>query len=59
MEIESRVGEGTCVTVHLPLDCERARRDGKALARMVPRSKETPPDLRAELRSDIAVKRRA
>jgi two-component system, cell cycle sensor histidine kinase DivJ len=53
MEIESRIGEGTCVIVHLPLDCEGARRtrETSALARVVPRSNDA--------RSDIAVKKSA
>jgi two-component system, cell cycle sensor histidine kinase DivJ len=55
MEIESRVGAGTSVAVHLPLDCESARRKGGTLARVAPRAKDTPSDLRP----DIAVKRRA
>jgi cell cycle sensor histidine kinase DivJ len=59
MEIESRVGEGTRVVVHLPLDCEGARHQDRALARVAPRVKDTPSDLRADLSSDIAVKRRA
>jgi cell cycle sensor histidine kinase DivJ len=32
MAIESHVGEGTRVTVRLPVDCESARRQGGALA---------------------------
>lgn len=28
VEIRSRLGEGTCVTVHLPRDCEHAQRGG-------------------------------
>jgi cell cycle sensor histidine kinase DivJ len=30
VEIRSRLGEGTCVTVHLPLDCENAQRAAAA-----------------------------
>jgi two-component system, cell cycle sensor histidine kinase DivJ len=59
MEIESRVGTGTRVMVHLPLDCESARRKGRTVASVVSRIKDTPSDVRADLRSDIAVKRRA
>jgi two-component system, cell cycle sensor histidine kinase DivJ len=57
MEIESRVGEGTRVIVHLPLDCEGARRkrETPAVARILPRSN----DARSEIRSDIAVKKSA
>jgi cell cycle sensor histidine kinase DivJ len=55
MEIESRVGEGTRVIVHLPLDCEAARRNGAppAPARMVPRFNPARPDIRTDIRSDI------
>jgi cell cycle sensor histidine kinase DivJ len=59
MEIESRVGAGTRVMVHLPLDCESARRRDRAVASMVARIKDAPADIRAELRQDIAVKKRA
>jgi hypothetical protein len=45
--------------VHLPLDCESARRKGGAVASMVPHAKDMPSDLRADRRSDIAVKKRA
>jgi cell cycle sensor histidine kinase DivJ len=57
MEIESRVGEGTRVIVHLPLDCEGARREsrGSALAKIVPRTS----DVRSDIRSDVAVKKSA
>ena len=27
IDIQSRIGEGTCITVRLPLDCETPRRD--------------------------------
>jgi two-component system, cell cycle sensor histidine kinase DivJ len=49
MEIESQVGEGTRVTIHLPLDCERARRRSAAL----PRIDDARPDIRADLRADL------
>ena len=55
MEIESRVGEGTRVIVHLPFDCEGARRNNEAPARIVPRIN----DVRADVRADIAVKKSA
>ena len=55
MEIESRVGEGTRVIVHLPFDCESARRDSEPLARVVPRSS----DARSDIRSDSVVKKSA
>jgi cell cycle sensor histidine kinase DivJ len=57
MEIESRVGEGTRVIVHLPFDCEGARRQSgtPAVARILARI----DDARSELRSDIAVKKSA
>jgi cell cycle sensor histidine kinase DivJ len=57
MEIESRVGEGTRVIVHLPLDCEgvRPKREAPAVARILPRAN----DARSEIRSDITVKKSA
>jgi cell cycle sensor histidine kinase DivJ len=57
MEIESRVGEGTRVIVHLPFDCEGARRKSEtpAVARILPRIN----DARSEIRSDIVVKKSA
>jgi cell cycle sensor histidine kinase DivJ len=58
MEIESHVGEGTRVTVHLPLDCEGARRKREALA-TVPRIDDARADMRSSLRSDSAVKKSA
>jgi cell cycle sensor histidine kinase DivJ len=62
MEIESQVGEGTRVTVHLPLDCERAHRRGAALAAL-PRIDDARPDIQSGLRSsvpsDSAVKKSA
>jgi two-component system, cell cycle sensor histidine kinase DivJ len=42
MEIESHVGEGTRVTVRLPVDCESARRQSGALARVMPRTDARP-----------------
>jgi cell cycle sensor histidine kinase DivJ len=63
MEIESQIGEGTRVTVHLPLDCERARRRGAAPAAALPRIDDTRPDIQSGLRSsvpsDSAVKKSA
>jgi cell cycle sensor histidine kinase DivJ len=61
MEIESRVGEGTRVIVHLPLDCESARRRSEtpALARIVPAAKAARPDIRSDVRADNAVKKSA
>jgi cell cycle sensor histidine kinase DivJ len=58
MDIESRVDEGTRVVVHLPFDCERARRNAEtpALARIMPR---VNTDIRSELRSESAVKKSA
>jgi len=55
MEIESRVGEGTRVIVHLPFDCEGARRNSEAPARIVPRINE----VRADVRADTGVKKSA
>jgi two-component system, cell cycle sensor histidine kinase DivJ len=53
MQIESRIGEGTRVTVHLPLDCESARRNGETSAQVqfTPRADST--------RSDMPVKKSA
>jgi two-component system, cell cycle sensor histidine kinase DivJ len=61
MDIESRVDEGTRVVVHLPFDCERARRNAEtpALARIVARVNTARSDIRTELRSDSAVKKSA
>jgi cell cycle sensor histidine kinase DivJ len=59
MEIESRVGEGTRVVVHLPLDCEGARRKSAALARIVPRINDARSDIRSDVRSDMVVKKSA
>ena len=56
MEIESRVGEGTRVRVHLPLDCEGARRRSEALARMMPRVNNARPDIALK---DMAEKKSA
>jgi cell cycle sensor histidine kinase DivJ len=54
MEIQSRVGEGTRVIVHLPFDCEgtRPKSETPKLARVVPRIN----DARSDIRSDLAVK---
>jgi cell cycle sensor histidine kinase DivJ len=61
MEIESRVGEGTRVSVHLPMDCEYARRHAAsaAPARVVARHPEPRQVLREDVRPDIAVRKRA
>ena len=61
MEIESQVGEGTRVTIHLPTDCEDARRRGApaGLARATPRNHEPRPDVRADARADIGVRKSA
>jgi cell cycle sensor histidine kinase DivJ len=61
MEIESRVGQGTRVTVHLPMDCEYARRRGApaALARATSRNQEPRPDPRTDVRPDIGVRKSA
>ena len=69
MEIESRIGDGTRVAVHVPLDCEGAGRDAAtpALARVVPRVSparqetrfETRSETRPDTHSDIAVKKSA
>jgi cell cycle sensor histidine kinase DivJ len=58
MEIESRVGEGTRVIVHLPFDCERGRRDVAAMrpVRVPPRRNET---VRPELQADATVRKSA
>ena len=61
MEIESRVGEGTRVIVHLPMDCEYARRHGASAAPVlvVARHPEPPHVSREDVRPDIAVRKRA
>ena len=59
MEIESRVGEGTRAIVHLPFDCEGARRKSAALARIVPRMNDARADIRSDVRSDMVVKKSA
>jgi cell cycle sensor histidine kinase DivJ len=63
MEIESRVGEGTRAIVHLPFDCEAARRQGEALPRVVPlvsdARSEPRQELRSDARSDMTVKKSA
>jgi cell cycle sensor histidine kinase DivJ len=58
MEIVSRVGEGTRVIVHLPVDCERARRDATSLARVAPRRNDQP-SVRPEHQADSAVRKSA
>jgi cell cycle sensor histidine kinase DivJ len=61
MEMESRVGEGTRVVVHLPLDCEDARRNSATptLARIVPGGKAARPDSHPDSRPGSAVKKSA
>jgi two-component system, cell cycle sensor histidine kinase DivJ len=62
MDFESHVGEGTRVTVHLPLDCEQARRRSEAPGPAVPRidaRADNRSGLRAELRSNSVVKKSA
>jgi cell cycle sensor histidine kinase DivJ len=59
MEIESHVGEGTRVTVHLPLDCERARRRSEAPTSAAPRTDDARSEIRSSLRADSAVKKSA
>ena len=60
MEIESRVGEGTRVTVHLPMDCEYARRRPASAAPVrVARHPEPRQVSREDARPDIAVRKRA
>ena len=59
MEIESRVGEGTRATIHLPLDCEAARRKDEALARVVPLMSDARSEPRPEPRADMTVKKSA
>jgi cell cycle sensor histidine kinase DivJ len=61
MAIESHVGEGTRVIVHLPLDCESARRRSETptMARIVPGAKAARSDIRSDLRADSAVKKSA
>jgi two-component system, cell cycle sensor histidine kinase DivJ len=44
--IESRLGEGTRVTFHLPLSCQRARRGEAAVVeRLVPRAGDAPANI--------------
>jgi len=70
LSIRSRIGEGTRVTVRLPLDCERARPAKKAAVHQssvsyLPNSVAAHPASAAPTRenasphSDIRVKRRA
>jgi cell cycle sensor histidine kinase DivJ len=51
MEIASRLGEGTRVTVRLPLDCETARRRAQTatIARLAPRSPDEVSDDRVRI----------
>jgi cell cycle sensor histidine kinase DivJ len=52
-EIASRLGEGTQVTVHLPLDCERARERAAAttVTKFEPRALSTASDLKVKIRA--------
>jgi cell cycle sensor histidine kinase DivJ len=59
MDIESHVGEGTRVTVHLPLDCERARRRSEAATSAAPPTDDARSEIRSGLRADSAVKKSA
>jgi two-component system, cell cycle sensor histidine kinase DivJ len=54
LEIESRLGEGTCVTFHLPINCESARRN---LGDQKPAIERLPP--RSEAPASIPVKKSA
>jgi cell cycle sensor histidine kinase DivJ len=38
LDIVSRLGEGTKITIHLPVDCERGRRQEATTATLIPRS---------------------
>jgi two-component system, cell cycle sensor histidine kinase DivJ len=53
IEITSRLGEGTRVTVRLPVDCEAARKGGQpvAVSRIAARAPDAPPDRRVKLRA--------
>jgi cell cycle sensor histidine kinase DivJ len=54
IEIASRLGEGTCVTVRLPLDCERARIAAAPLRRLPPCTGgegAVSPDFRIKIRA--------
>jgi cell cycle sensor histidine kinase DivJ len=42
LEITSRLGEGTCVTVHLPKDCEGTRRSAEPADRRVMVAQQSP-----------------
>jgi cell cycle sensor histidine kinase DivJ len=59
MDIESRAGKGTRVSVHLPFDCEGAHGNSAARAQVVPLVNEARPDTRSGYRADIAVKKSA
>jgi two-component system, cell cycle sensor histidine kinase DivJ len=52
IEIHSRVGEGTCVSVRLPVDCERVARDEANVRTLI------EPDFTASP-SDNQVRKRA
>jgi two-component system, cell cycle sensor histidine kinase DivJ len=51
LEIASRLGEGTCVTIRLPLDCEIARKRAAAskIARLAPRTTAEPTNMRVKI----------
>jgi cell cycle sensor histidine kinase DivJ len=51
IEITSRLGEGTCVTIRLPVDCEAARRgrEPASLIRAAPRAPDETSDKRVKL----------
>lgn len=53
LDIESRLGKGTRVVIRLPLDCENARRNGKAPMPQRP----SPP--RRDEQADMRVRKRA
>ena len=53
IEITSRLGEGTRVTVRLPVDCEAARKSAQPVAvpRIAARAPDAPSDGRTKLRA--------
>ena len=52
IEIASRLGQGTCVTIRLPLDCEATRKRAAAkIARLSPRAAAEPTDIRVKIRA--------
>ena len=58
MQIASSPGHGTCVTFHLPIDCERSRKRAIAakVARLSPRAAQEPVDAPADKPADDRVK---